>query len=102
MTPVPTCAGTVVGRAAKFAQSVPVQRSTTKWVSSFDMSVHARFTRGGCPWGHVAERPIGAAGVSDAPTWITTVLDTESADMVGKPGVTVSPTTGPMAQTRYQ
>jgi hypothetical protein len=42
--PGPACAGAVVGRAAKTVQFVPVQRSTTKWVSFVDMSVHDRFT----------------------------------------------------------
>ena len=79
-----------------------MQRSTTKWVSLFDLSVQDRFTWEGSPGGHVPVKPIGAAGVAGVPSVITAVLDTESADMVGKPGVTVSPTTGPIAQTRYQ
>ena len=81
-------------------QPTPVQRSTTKPVSLVALSVQVRLTCG--PASQAAVRLVGAAGAVAVPTWTETVLETESADMVGKPAVCVSPTGLPIANTLYQ
>src|SRR6266542_2449920 len=76
------------------------QRSTLKPLSLFALSRHVRETCG--PACAVAVRLVGAAGAVVVAKVLTgrEVLDTELADMVGKPAMVVSPTTWPLAHTR--